>query len=412
MTLKPLFEIDIRIRRVLLLGLLARLVVMPFAVHSDCLHTYWVGSCAAFDNESRFGMQTLLTWLHVGYLRLASPVLPFIETFCNDFESIASDPNATWFNIVNLHNIFRALLVFKFPYLLFDLGCALLVYRLGTDKSRSVWMLTFWWLHPLLFFGVYIFGRHETITLFWVLLSLYLIKCGKRKWGVTALGIAIATRYYTMFLLPFYALVLYPDWKKRGVSLLLGLAPWMIVNGLSWIWLGKPEIASLVSYPSENYLLPIKFPLAPWDNIYLFPLIYFLLILYYLYYPEHNVEALQRYSMVSLLLMFATAYVGQSPHYWTWLLPFLTLEIARNRRLLPVHIAQIVCLAVYGLLGGRATAGYLFGPIAPDFFWSLPSPIEIISRFVPAETLISLAHTAFSALTLWMAYLVFRRTAE
>jgi hypothetical protein len=116
-----------------------------------------------------------------------------------------------------------------------------------------------------------------------------------------------------------------------------------------------------------------------------------------------------QYSLIALLLLYATAYTGQSPHYWTWCLPFLAITVAEDRRLLPLHVVQVACLVVYSFIGGRATAGYLFAPIAPDFFWSLPGPVEVISRFASPETVISLGRTAFSAVTLWMVYLVFRR---
>lgn len=409
--LRHSFRIKSQPRQLLLLGVLVRLLVTPFAVHSDCLHTHWVSSCIAFGGKLPFNMQTLLNVSHAGYMMLVSPVVPLARTLCNGFEGIASSTAATttWFEIISLPGIYRALFVFKAPYLLFDLACALLVYQLGEDKSQSAWMLTFWWLNPILLFAVYVFGRHETIALFFVLLSLYLIRRKKAAYGIVALGMAIAMRYYAIFLLPVYVISLYPDWKRRGASLLLGLVPWALANGLSWVLLGKPELEGLLRYPNEHYLLPVKLSVAPWDNLYLFPLLYILLILHQLHRPSYGPESLEQYSLVMLALMFATAYVGQSPHYWTWFLPFLAIEMSKDRRLLRLHVAQLVCLAVYGFIGGRATAGYLFGPIAPDFFWSLSSPIEIISRFISPETVISLAHTTFSAVTLWMAYLVFQK---
>jgi hypothetical protein len=111
---------------------------------------------------------------------------------------------------------------------------------------------------------------------------------------------------------------------------------------------------------------------------------------------------------MALLLLFATAYSGQSPHYWTWFLPFLTLEVVEDQRLLPLHITQVLCLLVYSFIGGRSTAGYLFASISSDFFWSLPSPVEIIGQFASPEMVISLARTAFSAVTFWMVFLCYK----
>jgi hypothetical protein len=54
-------------------------------------------------------------------------------------------------------------------------------------------------------------------------------------------------------------------------------------------------------------------------------------------------------------------------------------------------------------------AGYLFAPIAPDFFWSLPSPVEVFDRYYPPDVVISLTRSALTAATLWMAFLVLLR---
>ena len=110
-----------------------------------------------------------------------------------------------------------------------------------------------------------------------------------------------------------------------------------------------------------------------------------------------------------MLLLFAFAALGQSPHYWVWLAPFAVLVMGRDRRLVPLHCAQCALLAMYSIVGGSSTAGYLLGVVSPDFFWSLPSPTEMIGRYMPVEMFVSLAHTALSAVTLYMAFMVFQK---
>ena len=270
-------------------------------------------------------------------------------------------------------------------------------------------MFVFWLLNPILIFATYTFGRHEVIALFFILLSIYMARQWHWEWGLFSLGIAMAIRYYAIFLLPFYVLSLQHTWKKRLQGFIIGLAPWLVVNFVTWNVANSSEVGSLINLSHDNYLLSMKFQVASWDNLYVFPLLYFLLLLDRLYRPGRGLRSLQQYGLIVLLLLLATAYTGQSPHYWTWFLPFLAIGIADDRRLVPLYVAQVLCLAVYSFIGSRSTAGYLFAPVAPDFFWSLPSPVEIINRFASPDMVIGLARTAFSALTLWMAYLVFRQ---
>jgi hypothetical protein len=387
-------------------GLLARLLVMPFATHSDLLGMYGITYQAAQRARFAFGLQALLGYFHLAYFWLITPLLPSAGTlWVHPFFTSFTD----WFEFISYPRVYRFLFLFKLPYLFFDLACAWLLYRLGSNNTRPRLMFKLWWFNPILFFAIYIFGRHEVIALFFILLSIYLIRHERQTWGLLALGIAIAIRYYAIFLLPFYLLSIHPAWKERLQGVGIGLAPWFILNIMTWLMSGLPEVTHLANLPHDNYLLSMKLAITAWDNLYIFPLLYFLLILHRLYNREYGLRSMQRYSLVVLLLLFATAATGQSPQYWTWFLPLLVLEIAEDNRLLPLHIAQIACLTIYSFIGSRATAGYLFASISPSFFWSLPSPVEIIGRFASPEIVISLARTAFSAVTFWMAYLIFQQ---
>ncbi len=414
--IRNLFKAERATWRVLLAGLLIRLLLMPITAHSDLMHIYWGSHLIAYHQRLP-GFQGLLRYLHAGYLWLITPLLPPVDTlwihsaedpFLNPFVGQVLSTQG-WYDFISQTEVFRTLFLLKVPYLLFDLGCAILLYRLGSDRDRARRMFTLWWLNPILLFAVYVFGRHEVIALFFVILSLYWIQRDRQNWGFLALGVAIAIRYYPVFLLPFFVFSLQASWKKRMAGLAIGLAPWLGVNLLGWALVGTMEAEGLASLPHDAYLLALKFELAAWDNLYLFPLAYFLLLLHRLYNREYGFPSLVQYSLITLLLLFATAHIGQSPQYWTWFLPLLIVATAESRVLLPLHLAQIACLAVTSFLVGRSTAGYLFGPISPDFFWSLPSPAEVLSRWAAPEMVIGLARTAFSAISLWMAYLVFRQ---
>jgi hypothetical protein len=403
--------------RILLIGLLIRLLVMPFTAHSDLLYDYWDAHLIAYHHQL-VGFQAVLQYLHAGYLWLITRLLPPADTIwihlgnntsLNPFTGLKVSSVQGWFDFISLPQVFRILFLLKLPYLLFDLGCVFLLYRLGSDRASSRRIFLFWWLNPLVIFTGYIFGRHEVITLFLIILSLYWIKQEKHLGGVLALGLAIAVRYYAVFLPPFFVFSIYPTWKKRSIGLIAGLTPWLIINFVGWALSGSIDIQGLASLPHNNYLLSMKFSIAPWDNLYVFPLAYFLLLLHRLYNREIGVQSMARYSLIALLLLFATAYSGQSPQYWTWFLPLLAFIVVEDRHLFLLHIIQIGCLVGYSFIGGRSTAGYLFAPISPDFFWSLPSPAEILERFTSPEVAISLARTAFSAISLWMVFLIFRR---
>jgi hypothetical protein len=396
----------------LLAGLLLRLLLMPFATHGDLLDIYWRASRILYHSDPMISVETVLRYLHAAYLWLIAPLLPPPDRVWIYGDGVQlldfSRKMADWFTFISQPQVYRTLFLFKLPYLPFDLACAFLLYRLGANRQESRFLFRFWWLNPIVLFVTYVFGRHEVIALFFVLLSIYWIQRGRENLGMVTLGMSIAIRYYALLLLPFYLLSLQGGWQKRLKQAAIGLGPWLLVNLVTCALVGSPEVTTLLNLPHDNYLLAMRIQIAAWDNLYIFPLFYFLLLLHRLYNQEAGLQSLQQYSLIALFMLFATSYTGQSPQYWTWMLPFLALAAAKDRRLVPLHVAQIGCLIVYSFIGSRTTAGYLFAPIAPEFFWSLPSPEQVIGRFASPEVVISLGRTAFTAITLWMTYLVLR----
>jgi hypothetical protein len=403
--------------RILLIGLLVRLVCLPIATHSDLLYTYWDAHLIVYHHQLMV-FQAVIEYFHAGYLWLIANFLPPPDSLwvhfadkplLNPFTGLVVTSVQGWFDFINLPQVFRTLFLLKLPYLFFDLGCAFLLYKLGSDRLSSRRIFAFWWLNPLVIFAVYIFSRHEVIALFLIILSLCWIKQGRSNLGILSLGLAIAIRYYAILLLPFYILSIYPSWRKRILGFVIGLTPWLIINLLGWALSGSFDVQGLASLPQDNYLLSLKFQIGAWDNLYVFPLVYILLLLQRLYNRELGYQSMVQYCLIALLLLFATGYSGQSPQYWTWFVPLLAVTAAEDRHLVPLHAIQIGCLVIYSFIGGRSTAGYLFAPLSPDFFWGLPSPAEIIGRFTSPEVTISLARTLFSAISLWIVFLIFRR---
>jgi len=405
-----------RIGPALLLGLLIRLLVMPFFTHGDMLNSYWRSHLwVDLGRFEKVGFQIPVQYMHAGFLWLLSPALPPSEAIWpaelddRSLDELSSPDD--WKQLISNPKIYRTLFLLKLPYLLFDIGCLVILFCLMRNTQHAQLVITFWWLNPIIIFGSYIFSRHDIIVQFFVLLSLLQFARNKIIWALVWLGVAIAFRFYPILLLPFYILPV-RSFKQLLRWGLLGVLPFILVELYSRVFLGHYGVGGLVALPHNNYLLSARLLLAGWDNLYIFPLSYFLLVLHRIYGQERSWQSLIRYALLGLLLLFAFAATGQSPHYWTWLIPFLALGTAADHRLIPLHYVQCGLLLLYSFVGGRSTAGFLLGSVSPDFFWALPGPAEIIGQYMPIETFISLARTALAAVTLWMAYLVFRTITE
>lgn len=395
----------------LLAGLFIRLVLMPIAVHSDFIHTWWASACMAGGQAVPLRIQTLLFGLHTGYQQMVSSLLPDAANWCTQYSSFATDTGSfsAWFTFIQQPQIFRTLWLLKLPYLFFDIGCAVVMFRLGATIKQSRWLMIFWWLNPLTIYAIYIIGRHESITIFFILLSLLLLRQKHFSWGFVILGLAIALRYYPLFLLPFFIFSLPATLRRRLSWAVMGLGPWLLVNLYLLLAAGRAELTPLLNYSNETSLLSLRLYIGEWDWIYLMPLAYFLLLLHRLYNAQRDPQSLEQHGLMAMLLMLGLTPMAQAPHYWVWMVPFMGLYLVQEKRDLWLHAAQIGLLLVVGWVGNRAVAGYLFAAIAPDFFWSLPGPAELIRSVAPVEMVFSLAQTGLTAISLWMIYILLRQ---
>lgn len=395
-------------------GLLLRLLLMPFFAHSDLLTGYW--SAHLWTDHQRFediGLEVPIRSLHAAFLWALGPALPQSETIwpaeLDEKPLDALSSTEDWRLIISDGQMYRVLFLFKLPYLAFDLGCLIVLgFLVQPAKARRL-VIAAWWLNPVLIFGTYVFARHDVITQFFILLSLLQLSRDKAIWALGWLGIAISLRYYPALLLPLYVLSVRLRRKQWILLILLGLAPFLLAELYGRISGGFSTFRWLIALPHNSYLLSARLPIAMWDNLYLFPLFYFLLVIHRIYQPDRSWDSLVSYSMLCMLLLFAFAATGQSPHYWVWLVPFVVLGASADPHLLPLHYAQCILLLLYSFVGGRSTAGYLLGAVSPDFFWSLPGPGEIVGQYISMELFVSLAHTALTAVTLYMAYAVFQK---
>ena len=394
-------------------GLLARLLCMPFLAHSDLLSVYW-RSHMFLDEGLRLGISPIQI-LHDLFLWGLAPLLPSPETTwppgLRTVSHLTLSQIENWALVIQRPQIYRALFLFKLPYLVFDVGCVTVLSRLYRGESRrQLRAMTFWWLNPVLMFSTYSFARHDVIALFFMLASLLAFRRNRSVASLLLLGVAVALRLYAIFLLPFYVLAAAPSGWKRLKLLAAGMLFYLLLDLAFQLSRGFSPTVQRASWSKpHSFLLAAQLPLSSWDTIYLFPLVYILLLLHCVSNTSRNFHNLQRYGLVSLLLLFSTAASGQSPHYWTWFIPFLTMVVTEDMRIMRLSCLQTALLVVYSFIGGRSTAGYLLASISPDFFWGLPSPAEAIARHVAIDALISLARTALSAVTLWMAYLAFRQ---
>jgi hypothetical protein len=158
----------------ILLGVLIRLLFMPFSLHVDSRFT---GDIATFPWAVRVwnsAERTNYTFLYPpltyhtisAYLSIVSPLTQDLS------DTPIAGPQAR-FNWIAFPFVFRNLFILKLWYLLPDLGVAFLLWRMYRCQLIQARMaLLIWVFNPLLLYDAYFHGQYDVVPVFFVVLSL------------------------------------------------------------------------------------------------------------------------------------------------------------------------------------------------------------------------------------------------
>ena len=399
-----------KIYRWLLIGLLIRLAFMPFTVYfPDLLGVYWRSSLIAYQGTLSGGLQIVINYFHALFLLIFKPLMPYFGGILYD-SGMRMDP--TWRMLetfVSHPNVFRTLFLFKVPYLLFDLGCALLLLRIFKDGKKGLAAFIFWMVNPIIIFAIYIAARHEVVAIFFILLSLYYAKNNLSARSLLSLGVSIIIRFYPLILLPFFIVILGKRSWERVKLAFWGILPLGLLTIFTRLFHEAPQVEKLAQTPHAQYLLSMAFYLGYLsDRVFIFVALYAVLLLYTIFRTDHSFANLWRMLLILLLGIFATSFFHV--HYLMWLVPFLTLQMVEDRRFTGLFIILVLGWIVYSFQWKGTFTGLLFTPINPRYFMSLASPFEVIDQYYSAANFIGICRSVFSGVCLWMMYLVLRES--
>ncbi len=402
--------LSIRFYKYFLIGMLVRLMLLPFFFQRDLLSTYQRAAETVFAGNLSSDFHQLLTnMIHSAYLFVISRIIPAV----GEYSSILLDTDTwtSWISFISSYNVFTVLALFKGLYLLFDLACMFLILRLSFDNDGEARLnvFRFWMFNPVVIFVIYVFARHDIIGIFATIISLLLAKKGRKYWSIIILAAAIALRFFpVMILIP---LVIYLARSRKDYALLslIGLSGLAAVESFSNIYYGKSLIFSLLNTQHFNYILSPKLELIIHDTIFLFIAAYFLIIFSFIHAKNKDFDILINYGAIIYLAYIALCYFH--PQYVMWAVPFLVIAFVRQKKLVYYHWLQFGLLMVILIYWGDLVTKFVFAPVDYRFFIYITGPIPLIERFYDSAKFVNIFRSVFTGVCLWMIYLIYRDSA-
>jgi len=300
----------------------------------------------------------------------------------------------------------------KWAYLFFDLACCFLIFFAYRRDKEISWMslLCAWLFHPVLLYGVYVFGQYRIIDTMFMWLIVFFLKRDKPVFACLSLScILLLDNFGFIVLLPFI-LCLGTDVKSILKYFLSAIVPFAVVFipllihsggyvvdaylGSKFLWQATHAV-----FPSIPYSSMILKTIFAGGFIYVFLL---LLKNHKLHLSSDQRLKLVGYVWCALLLPFFAGTMT-SVHYFLWVLPFfMILEKEGCPWPRTLNYLLIFLLFLFNLDSRSQNLG-LFTPLDPNVR-SIPSLHEILAQWIPWGKVIGISRMLFSILCLFMAW--------
>ena len=417
---KDIFEnksLSRRFYKYFLIGLLIRLVFLPFLYMRDLLSIYQRSAETVFAGN--FGSdfhQMLINYIHSAYLFIIKSVVPAISEFSpillGEFTGLspAEVEWVSWVSFNSSYNVFTAVALFKMLYLIFDVACMFLILRLSFDDEpeNRLRAFKFWMFNPIVIFVLYIFARHDIIAVFATLIALLLAKKNRKYWAIIILSVGIALRFFPIMILPLFVFYLARSKKDYAVLSLVGISGLAAVELFSHFYFERSLIFSLLNTQFFNYILwpKLELVIGSHGSIFIFIAVYIIIILSFLHIRKKSFDILLNYGAIIYLAYISICFFH--PQYVIWIVPFLVIIFVRKKTLFYYHWFQFVLILILLLYWSPHANTRIFAPIDSRFFIYLPSPNSIVRLFYDDANFVNIFRSIFTGVSLWMIYLIYK----
>lgn len=408
-----------------LIGLLIRIIIMPFSLDADIFRNNYVPhQLAAYGNWDgysfmRDNFRDLVVPTHNPFFPPLAIYIPaFFQSLFHKFIPTLKDwflHYESWLKLGGGYalghvsfgadaQLFRNLFFLKIPLLFFDFGIGLILLRLANDINKAFFVYKLWMLNLIVLHSGYASGQIDIYPTFFVMLALILSIYNRPSWVMVSLGLGTLFKSYPLILIPIAILYHGKTFKQRLKLLIYAIIPIAlfylptVISSKGYSLLSLYPGGTIGTGSGNKALVAMKFLL-------ILSYIYLLIYIYLQGKSKSNKFNLENYFFLAFLLLFTFQPIAI--RYYIWMTPLLFLQFARDKNLWKVSLAQILALAELRLCSQHLWLG-LFAPLHPNFFLSLPIFESFISPFINIYYLHRIMYRLFVILTLYMIFRTIR----
>lgn len=404
---------DNYIKQILIIGILIRLLIMPFFYHPDIktynfqasflrkqvfnIYDYLAEKKSELPFKEEFVYFPLTYYVLGTYQFLISPILG------PDFDKWLFNASAE--NVSDI-GVYKYLFFLKLPYLFLDLLIGFLLMKFFVDLQNKKKIFTIWLLNPFSVYLIYVFSNVDIFVVLTTVLSLLFVKRNQYIWGALLLGIGAGFKAYPLLLLPlliFNCKLL----KDKILSILVCFGVFALIIG-PFLNSKAFQSAALVSGLTTRLFIP-QINLG-FSEMILIPVL--LLGVYYSYYflkEKKNYEDLNIGILSIFLIVFS--FIHFHIQWLLWVMPFIVMSFLNNKSSGIFIVLGLLGLAIPMLYNDKYMSVSLLNVVSSNVSL-LPSLHSIAQRIYDPVILASILHSLFAAVSISIIFLIHNKKNE
>jgi hypothetical protein len=398
-------------KKLLLLAIVLRVLVAAFLFHPDIktynfqasflkrgvfnIYTYLVENKKTLPLKDDFVYFPLTYFVLGGYQAVVSPVLG------SGFDSWLANAGSN--SMVKDPNIFKYLVVLKFPYLVLDIMIAFFLKRFfdlpageAGDREKSNKAFTLWLFNPFTIFLIYAFSNVDIFAVLLTVVAFLLLKKEKFISASAVLGIAAGFKLYPLLFIPF----LFIKGKDLKEKIFILLVPAVILGIIVMpFWSQSFVQSALVSGLTTRIFNP-GFSIGFGESMIVG--LFSVSILFFYAWLIDKKTNLFNYWVVLLIFIFAFSHFHIA--WLLWISPFIVILACRKSSIsLPLFLLAALAFMIPVLYDDRSMTISLFR-VYSTWYDLISTPFAIVQKFYDPYNLQSVLHSVLAGGALIIGY--------
>ena len=396
-------------KKLLILAIALRILVAGLLFHPDIkvynfqssflkkgvinIYSYLIENKKTLSFKEEFVYFPLTYFVIGGYQWIVSPLMG------DSFDLWLSNASSTSF--VRDPNIFKYLIVLKFPYLVLDILIAFLLKKFFDEKEKGEKAFTLWLFNPFTIFLIYAFSNIDIYAVLFTLIAFLLLKKGKLLQASALVGLAAGFKLYPILFIPFLIL------KAKGLreKILVGAIPILILGAIILPFWSPAFIQSALVSGLTTRIFNPGFSIGFNESM----IVSLLAITFLFFYGWLVDKELNLFNYWVVLLLFIFAFSHFHVAWLLWIAPFVIILTTKKPSLShPLFLMATLSLVIPMLYEDRSMTISLFR-VFSTWYDLLPTPFAVLENFYDPYNLQSILHSIVAGGSLVIGYKLLKK---